>query len=83
MLKEKDGRIFKLDIDNKIAREYNGRSVEIYAKAIAADNLETLKVKEIKDYIPSNVVLPDFQFKRKPLSIISIDGSIYSLRNIR
>ncbi len=80
----KDGRIFKLDMDLKEAIKYENKSVEIYAKAIASDNLSLLKVKEIKEYNPAyEIILPDFQNKRKPLSIISKRGGEYLLRNIR
>lgn len=84
LLYTKDGRIFKLDIDLKKAKKYENKSVEIYAKAIASDNISLLKVKEIKEYNPVNEIqLPDFQNKRKPVTIISKNGSKYLLKNVR
>lgn len=79
-----DGRIFILDMKLDEAKKYEGKSVEIYAKALQSDRIETIKPSSIREYAPSVTVnLPDYQNKRKPARIISKSENIYEIENIR
>ncbi len=79
-----DGRVFKLDMKVSKAREYENKPVQIYAKALQADMLDTLKPEEINFYDPSNEVqLPKYLPKRKQPVLISSNGSIFQIQNIR
>lgn len=79
-----DGRIFILDMDLIEAKKYEDKSVEIYAKALQSDMIDVLKPISVKEYDPSIIIhLPDYQNKRKPVKIISKNGDIYEIENIR
>jgi len=80
-----DGRLFELKISAGKARRYDGRSVEISARATAADQLSVLKVSRIEEYRPGSqeVQLPPYSALRKPARIVSGDGAAAVVENVR
>lgn len=47
-----DGRVFELDMKTSEAVKYEGKPVEIYAKALQSDMIGVLKPEEINEYNP-------------------------------
>ena len=79
-----DGRVFELKISGRLARRYNGHTVEISAQAKEADDLSVLKVDKISDYAPSaQEVTPPYIAQRKPAKMVSDDGAALTLENVR
>lgn len=79
-----DGRVFELDMKASQAAKYEGKPVEIYARALQADMLSVLKPEEINEYNPQNEVqLPNFLPKRKQAALLSHSGSVYEIDNVR
>ncbi len=80
-----DGRVFALDMSLRKARGFNGRTVNIRAKAIAADDLEILKVDEIEVYDPAehDIQLPPRQDKRRVARLVADGKSGMEVENVR
>ncbi|NLI10635.1 MAG: DUF4105 domain-containing protein [Elusimicrobia bacterium] len=79
-----DGRIFELDMKSSKAKEYEGKPVEIYAKALQADMLSVLKPEEINFYDPSQEIHPPkFLPKRRQPVLTSKIEDTYEIQNFR
>jgi hypothetical protein len=80
-----DGRVFSLDMSLRKARGFDGRTVNIRAKAIAADDLGTLKVDEIELYDPAehDIQLPPRQDKRRVARLVADGKSGMEVENVR
>jgi hypothetical protein len=80
-----DGRVFSLDMSLRKARRFDGETVNLRAKAIAADDLETLKVDEIALFDPAkhDVQLPPTQPKRRAARVLAETKSGIEVENVR
>ncbi|HOI42845.1 MAG TPA: DUF4105 domain-containing protein [Elusimicrobiales bacterium] len=80
-----DGRVFSLDMSLRKARRFDGETVNIRAKAIAADDMETLKVDEIALFDPAehDIQLPPRQAKRRAAKVLAETKSGIEVENVR
>ncbi|MDO8803407.1 MAG: DUF4105 domain-containing protein [Elusimicrobiota bacterium] len=80
-----DGRAFILDLSEEDAAAWDDRIVEIWGKAEASDDLDTLKVSSIKEYTPDPdaVVPPPYKGKFRPAQLLGEADGALSVSNIR
>ena len=84
VLNTPDGRVFELKLGDRQARAYNGKTVEIYAKAKEADELSVLEVKKISEYVPAaGEVIAPYVAQRKPARMAGEDRASMTLENVR
>jgi hypothetical protein len=84
VLNTSDGRVFELKISDRQARRFDGKSVEVYAKAKEADQLSVLEVKKISEYRPGgDEVLKPYIAKQRPARMVSDDGAAMTFENVR
>ncbi len=84
-LRTEDGRVFTLIVDRDKAREMEGKTVHIEGKAHKADDVETIKVQDIK-------VIPDYEFPapkvehadyQKPATMLSQTADQIVIKDVR
>jgi hypothetical protein len=85
LLNTADGRVFTLDMSLRKARRFDGQTVNIRAKAIAADDLDTLNVDEIELYNPAehDIQLPPRQDKRRAAKVLAETKAGIEVENVR
>ena len=79
-----DGRLFKLDMDPALARQYDGKTVLVEGKAMQSDDLDVLKVIKIEPYVPpaqpEQAVHDPMQ---RPAALVSDAGGELRVNNVR
>ena len=80
-----DGRVFELKISDKLAKRFDGRQVEIYAKAEQAEALGQLTAVKIADYKPlaGEVSIPPYRSESRPAHLTGDSGSALTVENVR
>ena len=79
-----DGRLFELDMDPALARQYDGKTVLVEGKAMQSDDLDVLKVLKIEPYVPpaqpEQAVHDPMQ---RPAAMVSDAGGELTVNNVR
>jgi len=80
-----DGRAFILELSKEDAAAWNDRTVEIWGKAEASDDLDTLKVTSIQEYVPdpAAVTPPPHKSKFRPAQLLGETDGTLSVANVR
>ena len=80
-----DGRLYRLDLSERKAKKFDGKSVTVEAQARQADDLSVLKVVKISDYAPKagEVVPPPYQPRRRTAVIIENRADRLVMGNVR
>jgi len=80
-----DGRAFILELSKEDAAAWNDHTVEIWGKAEASDDLDTLKVTSIQEYVPdpAAVVPPPHKSKFRPAQLLGETAGTLSVANVR
>lgn len=85
VLNTEDGRVFILEISNEDAATWDNRTVEIWGKAEASDDLDTIKISSIQEYIPDPAAPepPAHKSKFRPARLLGEAEGALSVANIR
>jgi hypothetical protein len=85
VLNTDDGRAFILELSGEEAAAWDDRTVEIWAKAEASDDLDTLKISSIKEYVPDPQAVqpPPYKSKFRPARVLGEEGGAVSVENMR
>lgn len=80
-----DGRLFKLDLSDRQARRFDGKTVTVEAQAKQADDLGLLKVEKISEYEPKagEVVPAPYQPRRRQALLLESKGDLIKMGNVR
>ncbi len=80
-----DGRLFRLDLSERDAARYDGKSVKLRAEARQSDELDLLKVRSIEEYTPADgeVVPPPYQPRRRQAVMIDDREGRLVMGNVR
>lgn len=79
VLNTEDGRAFILELSKEDAAAWDDRTVELWGKAEASDDLDTLRVSSIQEYIPdpSTAEPPPHKSKFRPARFLGeTDGAL-------
>ena len=85
VLNTEDGRVFVLELSKEQAAEFDNRTVEIWGKAEASDDVDTLKVSSIQEYTPDPAAVPPpaHKSKFKPAEFLGETGGALAVGNMR
>lgn len=85
VLNTADGRVFELKMDPALAAEFDDKTVEVSGKVKASDELEVLKVRDIKEYAPdpTEITPPPHKSRFRPLKLVSETADQYFLDDVR
>ena len=85
VLNTEDGRVFILELSEEEAAAYDNRTVELWGKAEAPDDLHTIKVSSIREYAPdpAAVLPPPRKGKFRPAKLLGEADGILSVANMR
>lgn len=80
-----DGRLFKLDLSDRKAAKFNGKTVLAEAHAKQADELALLKVDKISEYTPKagEIVPPPYQPRRRTATMLENKADRIVMGNVR
>lgn len=85
VLNTADGRVFELKMDAERAAEFDDKIVEVSGKVKASDDLDVLKVQDIREYSPdaSEITPPPYKSRFRPLKLISETPDTFTLDDVR
>lgn len=85
VLNTEDGRVFELDLPRGDAAGWDDRAVEVWGKAEASDDLDSLKVSSISEYVPDPAAAqpPPYKSKFRPARLLGEAGGVLSVENVR
>ena len=85
VLNTEDGRAFMLDLPEEEAAAWDDLTVELWGKAEASDDLDTLKVSSIREYVPdpTAVTPPPYKSKFRPARLLGETDGALSVANLR
>lgn len=85
VLNTEDGRVFILELSKEEAAAYDDHTVELWGKAEASDDLDTIKVSSIKEYIPdpAAIIPPPRKGKFKPAKLLGEAEGVLTVANMR
>lgn len=85
VLNTEDGRVFILELSKDDAAAWDNRTVELWGKAEASDELDTIKVSSIKEYAPdpAAVIPPPRKGKFRPAKLLAEESGVLSVANMR
>ncbi|MDA8131251.1 MAG: DUF4105 domain-containing protein [Elusimicrobia bacterium] len=80
-----NGRLFKLDLSEKKASRYEGKTVILEAQARQADDLSILKVGKITEYLPKagEIEPAPYQPRRRQAMLLEDKDGIITMGNVR
>ncbi|HCC49139.1 MAG TPA: hypothetical protein DEQ38_13640 [Elusimicrobia bacterium] len=80
-----DGRLFKLDLSDRKAAKFDGKTVIVEAQAKQADDLSLLKVEEISEYEPAagEIVPAPYQPRRRTATLLENKDGRMVMGNVR
>ncbi len=80
-----DGRLFRLDLSDRKARKFDGKTVIVEAQARQADDLSILKVGGIEEYTPGadEVVPAPYQPRRRQALLLANKSDEITMGNVR
>lgn len=80
-----DGRLFKLDLSDRKAATFDGKTVMLLAEAKQSDDLSVLKVVKISEYEPEagEVVPPPYQPRRRQALLLQNKADEIVMGNVR
>lgn len=80
-----DGRVFILEISKELAAEFDDRTVEIWGKAKASDDVDTIKVSSIQEYTPDPAAPepPPHKGKFRPAVFLGETDGALAVDNMR
>ncbi len=80
-----DGRLFKLDLSERKAARFEGKTVVIEAQARQADDLSILKVGRITEYLPKagEIEPAPYQPRRRQALLLENKDGLITMGNVR
>lgn len=85
VLNTEDGRVFALDLSREEAAAWDDRTVELWGKAEASDDLDALKVSSISEYVPDPAAVqpPPYKSKFRPARLLGEADGALTVENMR
>ncbi|OGR45308.1 MAG: hypothetical protein A2X35_03420 [Elusimicrobia bacterium GWA2_61_42] len=80
-----DGRVFILELSKEQAAEFDDRTVEIWGRAEASDDVDTLRVHSIQEYVPDPAAAepPPHKDKFRPALFLGEQAGALRVDNLR
>jgi len=85
VLNTEDGRVFILELSKEQAAQFDDRTVEIWGKAEASDDVDTIKVSSIQEYTPDPAAAepPPHKSKFRPARFLGVDDGALEVADLR
>lgn len=80
-----DGRVFKLLMDLKDAKKFDGKSVSIAGKVEKSDEVESVKVKNVEEIPEGKIEVPEVEHEayQRPAKLLANADGIMTVSNLR